>query len=261
MELKQQNWHNLCQNHVRTWQGIWTRYSPQGKVTESFQSIRQFRLDQQQNKIAQTNRYIYADGLTKEESWQYNQALNSLEDGLFHPARQQMRGLFLEGGASVWVTTFLQTNSYLAVELFFRYEDLRHSVGIVYQESGSLMRTASIREDSTNFPSNYWSTEVNLLPERNLSGNWQGTSVTMTPDLKISPPVPTQLHWPLEGNTTFFYPDGITLSCPMQISVGIPFTISGNWLVTPSELQQVSVKYDESGAFSWVKRELFHLET
>jgi len=261
MDLKEQNWNNLSKNHVRDWHGIWTRYSPQGEITESFQSLRQFRLEQQYNAIAQTNRYIYANGLTKEESWEYNQSWNSLEDGLFHPARQSMRGLFFGGGASAWVTTYLQKDSYFAIELFFRYKDLRNSVGIVYKESGRLMRTASIREDSTSVPSKYWSTEVNLLPERNLSGNWQGTSVTMTPDLKLSPALPTQLHWPIEGNTTFFYPDGISLSCPMQVSVGIPFTIVANWLVTPSELQQVSVKYDEFGAFSSVTRDFFNLET
>jgi hypothetical protein len=66
------------------------------------------------------------------------------------------------------VSTKLKTGSYFAVELFFKYEELRHSVGIVYDEHGSLFRTANIREDAASFPSQYWSTELIQLP-RNLA--------------------------------------------------------------------------------------------
>jgi hypothetical protein len=79
-----------------------------------------------------------------------------------------------------------------------------------------------------------------LFPERNLTGNWQGTSVTLTRNLKVSPPVPAQLEWPVEGNQRFFLPDGISLSCPSKVNVGSNFTIAANWLVTPSYLQQVT---------------------
>ncbi len=121
------------------------------------------------------------------------------------------------------------------------------------------MRTVSIREDATRFPSKYWSEEVNLLAERNLNGNWQGTSVTMTPNLKVSDPVPTQLNWPLELNKMFFFPDGISLSCPTQVTIGTPFTVAANWLVTDSQLQQLSVKYDNHGVFSGLTLELLYL--
>ena len=120
------------------------------------------------------------------------------------------------------------------------------------------MRIVSIREDSAEFPSKYWSKEVNLLPERNFSGDWQGTSVTMTPDLKVSKPIPTQLNWPLERNKMFFFPDGISLTCPTQVTIGTPFTVAANWLVTDSQLQQLSVKYDHNGVFSGLTLELLH---
>ncbi len=262
MDLKEQNWINLCANHLRDWQGIWTRYSPQGEVTESFQSIRSLRSNPGQTEIAQTNRYMYADGITKEEGWQYNLHSNGLADGLFHPSRDYMRGIFFEQGSAAWVMTQLKTGSYqgikLFLELFFRYEDLRLSVAIGYQDSGNLMRTVNIREDAAGFPSKYWSTELNLLPERNLSGSWQGTSVTMTPDLNVSFPAPTEFYWPVEGNEIFFFPDGISLSCPENVSIGTDFTIAANWLVTPSHLQQLSVKYNKDGTFSSLTLELFH---
>ncbi|MCP2730456.1 DUF3598 family protein [Limnofasciculus baicalensis] len=258
MDLKEQNWRNLCANHLRDWHGIWTRYSPEGEVIESFQSLRSFRSNQDQTEITQTNRYIYANDTTKEESWEYNLRSNGLANGLFHPARNSMRGIFFEQGAATWITTELKTDSGFGIELFFRHEELRHSIGIVYDQSNTLMRTASIQEDSTGFPSKYWSTDLNLLPDRNISGNWQGSSITMTPDLKVSSPVSTQLHFPVAGNETFFFSDGISLSCPGKISIGTDITIAANWLVTPSQLQQLIVKYDNVGAFTSLTLELFH---
>jgi hypothetical protein len=259
MDLKEQNWQNFTANHLRDWHGIWTRYSSQGEVTESFQSLRSFRSNPEQTEINQTNCSMYADGRRLEQAWEYNQLSNSLNDGLFHPQAQSMRGVFFESGHAAWVTTKLKTGSHFGVELFFKYKELRHSVGIVYDERGSLFRTANIREDAAGFPSQYWSTELNQLQLRNLSGNWQGTAVTITPDLKISAPVPTQHHWGWEGHETFFLPDGVSVSCLGKVSVGTSFTMAANWLVTSSEMQQLSVKYEEEGAFSALTLELLHL--
>ena len=142
------------------------------------------------------------------------------------------------------------------MELFLKHGDLRHSVGIVYDENSRLLRTSSIREDAVGFPSQYWSTQLELLPERNLSGSWQGTAVTMTPDLRVSTPAPIQLHWGWEGHNTYFFPDGISLSCPDKLSIGAQFVIAINWLVTADQLQQLIIKYNESGAFSSVTLEL-----
>jgi hypothetical protein len=258
MELKEQNWHNFCANHAKDWHGIWTRYSPQGDMTGSFQSLRSFQSTPDCNKVTQTNRYIYTDGRIEEQSWTLNQELDSFPDGLSHPAFPSMRTLFFEQGAAALLSKQLETGTLSAFELFFRHDNLRHSVGIIYDAYGSLMRTASIREDTAGFPSQYWSTEVNLVAERNLSGSWSGTAVTMTPDLKVSTPVPIQLHTTWEGHETFLYPDGITLNCPGQIMIGTPFALVANWLLNSCELQQLIISYDESGAFSTLTLELFH---
>ncbi len=259
MELKDQNWKNFTANHLQDWHGIWTRYTPQGEVKESFQSLRSFQRNPELTEIHQTNRYIYDSDNIKEQSWSYNQQENSLADGMFHPSRSTMRGFFLKSGHAVWLSTQLPEGSYFGTELFFRNEDLRHSVGIVYDEQGNLFRTANIREDARGFPSKFWSKEIEQVSERNLSGNWEGNSVTMTPDLKISQPVPTQLHWGWEGYNTFFLPDGVAIICPERVSVGTPFTLAANWLITPSKLQQLSAQYDESGAFAALILEQLHL--
>lgn len=259
MNLKDQNWKNFTTNHLRDWHGIWTRYSPEGEVTESFQSLRSFRSNPEETEIVQKNHYAYSDGRRVEKSWEYNQLSNSLSNGVFHPEIESMRGIFFESGHAALVSTKLKTDSYFALELFFKDQELRHSVGIVYDEAGRLFRTANIREDSTGFPSQYWSNETHQLPERDFSGNWQGTAITMTPDLKISQPVATELHWVGEGHKTFFLPDGVSISCPDKISVGTSFTIAANWLVKTSEMQQLLVNYDKSGDFSALTLELLYL--
>ncbi len=260
MDLKEQNWRNFTVNHLRDWHGIWTRYSPQGEVIESFQSLRSFRSNPEQTELYQTNRWIYPDGRIEEKKWQSNKQDKVLSDGIVHPAFPSMRSFFLEQGAATWSAKRLESGSvFQPAELFFKHGDIRHSVAILYDGRGSLLRIASIREDAAGFPSKYWSKEVNLIPERNFSDDWQGTSVTMTPDLKVSNPIPTSLHWPWEGNKVFFFPDGISLSCPTQVSLGTCFTIAANWLVTDSQLQQLSVQYDREGVYSGLTLELLHL--
>ncbi|WP_013322736.1 DUF3598 family protein [Gloeothece verrucosa] len=264
MELKQQNWNNFIANHLSNWHGIWTRYSPQGEITESFQSLRGFCANPEQNEITQTNRYQYADGKILEKTWKFDQQSNNLSDGLFHPDNELMRGIFFSSGPAAWITTQLALDSYLAVELFFKQEKLRHSVGIIYDKQGNLFRTANIREDATGFPSQYWSTQLEQLPQRSDSGNWQGTSVTMTRDLNISDPIPTggpnefrtELHWGWKDHQVFFLPDGVSISCPDKISLGKSFVIAASWLVTSSQKQQLIVEYDESGAFCSLTLEL-----
>jgi hypothetical protein len=249
ISLKQQNWQHFTLHHLRDWYGIWTRYSPSGNVTNSFTSQRSFESNPQKTEIVQTNHYIYADGTTEKRSWEYNEVSNSRWDGLFHPESESMRGFFFGSGHAAWATTKLELGSYFAVELFFICNELRHSVGVVYDKLGSLLRIANIREDARGFPSQYWSDELNQLPQRNFTGNWQGTSVVMTRDLKISAPIPTELKFPLGSNKTFFLPDGVSVSCPDQVDVGSCFTIAANWRLELETMQQLLIYYDESGSF------------
>jgi len=248
MDVQDQNWQHFCANHMQDWYGIWTRYSPQGEVLESFQSLRSFRCNPQQTEIYQVNRYKYADGRTQEKHWQYNPGI--------------IKSFFFEQGGVVAAEKQLEPNLPFVVEFLFQHEQLRNSAIAVYNQSGSLSRTASVREDATGFPSQYWSGELNLLPERHINGNWQGTSMTMTPDLQVSTAISTQQQFSREGNQSVFFPDEISLFYPEKICIGESFTILANWLVAPSYLQQMSVKYDESGALLGVTLELLHkLET
>ncbi|NES87087.1 MAG: DUF3598 family protein [Moorea sp. SIO2B7] len=260
MNFQEQNWQNFCANHLRDWHGIWTRYTPQGEVIESFQSLRSLRVNQDKTVIYQTNRYTYHDGRIEEKNWQSKKESKNANDGLIHPKTSVMRSLYFEQGGGIWVTKQLEPgNNFHGGELFFRYENLRHSIGSVYDENGNLKIIGNVREDSKEFPSQYWSSKVNLLPEKNLSKNWQGTAFTMTSELEILPPTSTKFYLDYKDNKIFFLPDGISFSCPEKVVLGIPFIIIANWLVNPSHLQQMVVSYNEKGRFSQVQLKLLEL--
>ncbi|MGK7954580.1 MAG: DUF3598 family protein [Crocosphaera sp.] len=260
MNLKEQNWKNFTAQHLYDWHGIWTRYTPTGEVLSSFRSLRHFEGNTDKTEIYQLNKYMYAEDNVKEESWNYNLSDHGLEDGMFHPQTNLMRGYYFPSGHATWVMTQLETGSPFGMELFFRYQHLRHSVGIVYDDQGNLMRTANIREDSAGYPSSFWSTELDPLPSRELLQNSQGMSINLTSDLHISDPVATQFTWSRDGHKVFYLPDGVSISCPEKLSVGYPFCCMVNWLINEQEMQQLIANYDASGKFQSLTLESYHLK-
>jgi hypothetical protein len=169
-----------------------------------------------------------------------------------------MRSLFFEQGAALWVTKQPQPDMIAhKTELFFRHNYLRSSVGTVYSQEGNLEMIWNFREDSRGFPSQYWSSNINLLTERSFQNGWTGKAISMNPNLEVSPSYKTELNWPCQEHKLFLIPDGISLSCPEKITLGSPFKIIANWLITPSNLQQLVVNYDQRGAFSWSSLEFY----
>ena len=254
MNRQDQNWQNFCANHLREWHGLWTRYSVQTGAIDSFRSLRKFQHEPGSTEIFQTNRHWYANGEIDEKNWQLSQQ-NSLPNGLFHPQIESMRGLFLAQGAAAWVTTQISAGDPSAIELFFYWEDIRHSVSTIYDKQEQLVRVVSIREDA-KFPSQYWSTETELQAQRDFSGNWRGTAIALTANLEASPEHPAHFQG-LPEQATFFFPDGISLSCPDRVPDEEGFSIVANWLVKADQLQQITVEYDETKTFANLKLELF----
>ncbi len=246
MDLQEQNWHNFCGKHLHDWHGLWTRYTPDGKVTESFQSLRSFQGNAEQTEVTHTNRYLYADGRSEEKVW--------------HLQKPALSSIFFKQGSGAFASKQYEPGKFFAAELFLLHENLRCSAIVGYADGADLTLIANIREDSQGFPSKYWTTMLDFLTEANHSGKWSGTSITMRSDLQILLPVPCHFEWSTEGRKVIYLPDGVTLLCPENLKRGESFTITANWLVMPTEMQQVSVNYDESGAFSNMNLELFSRE-
>ena len=237
----------MIAHHVKDWPGLWTQYTPQGEVMQSFQSLRSFKIgNSEQTLIKQTNRYTYSDGSTQEKAFEY-----TLGPTGFTPSVARFAGTkvaFFESGHGVFFPVHFNHANTL-VEIFFKLDEtIRHSTDIDYEER-KLVRVASIREDSGGYPGKYWSMEVKPVSERSFTGNWEGTSLTQFPDLTISEPVQTQLQWGWEGHQVYYLPDGITISFPREIIEGTPVDLVANWLVTDTKMYQMTVKYDSNGSY------------
>ncbi|MEM8778316.1 MAG: DUF3598 family protein, partial [Cyanobacteria bacterium P01_G01_bin.49] len=139
MNKEEKNWQNFCQNHIQKWYGTWTKYTAEGKVIDSVQSLRSFDTNTEKTLLSQKNSYTYPDGKIEERQWKATKESINREDGFIHPKHPWMRSLFFEEGAALWVTKYSQPDiiSHKS-ELFFRHQDLRLSVGTVYDQDGNL---------------------------------------------------------------------------------------------------------------------------
>ena len=200
--------------------------------------------------------HTYSDGSTEEKYFHYEfvPAENT------SPVLGRYKMMFLESGHGL-ACSVVQQDSHVAgmSEMFFIYEDLRLSVVSKYNE-GKLSRIACVREYSHGYPGKQWSMEVNPVSERSFAGNWEGTSVTLSAsDLTISDPVPTRLQWGWEGYKVFYLPDGITVSCPSEVTDG-GVSIVSNLMVTGTKMHQMLVKFNDHGLCTSVTLDILDLK-
>ena len=172
----ERNWYAFWNNHLGTWKGSWTRYTPEGDVKESFASTREFTANSATTEIVQNNRYQLCGRSLKTHSktWSYNVKDHNQLDGFAHPASIPMRGLALDNGAAAWLIPSLKPNQFTPFELFLMDGDRRHSVGVLYGKDGALLRTASIREQRGNAPTDGWTDAIKQVEPWHPVGQWQG---------------------------------------------------------------------------------------
>lgn len=234
MNLNLKNWENLCKFQAGSWHGTWTAYSPKLEVLKIVDVITGLELNPEKTELRHINYYSYADE-TKEKK----------EYGRY--TKDNLRTLFFENTFS-WGIQKLEVGLKLFMEIGFRYENQRTRFVTEYDESHALQRMTVIREQLSVPPS-----EPAQPTVEKLSGFWQGNSVQMTSDLQVSEASPIQ--WQGfeslgEQNQVFFFPDGISVSCPLQLEVGKAFAIAVGWLLNSSQHQRVIRQFDEQGTFT-----------
>lgn len=235
MNLNLKNWENCCKYQAGSWHGTWTTYSPSLEILKVVNVITSLELNPEETEIHHINYYTYADG-TKEE-----------QDYGRYTQDNCRASLFLENTFS-WGIQQLEAGSRLVMEIGFRHENQRTRFVTAYDESHTLQRMTVIREQLSVPPS-----EPAQPTVENLSGVWQGNSVSITPDLQVSEAIPIQ--WQGfdslgEQNQVLFFPDGISLSCPLQLEIGETLAIAVGWLLNSTEHQRVIRQYDQHGNFT-----------
>lgn len=255
------NWRYFWANHLGTWKGRWTRYTPSGEVVETFTSSRDFRGDPSLIHIRQVNSYLYAGGRTVERNWSFNRSEHSQSDGFLHPESAVMRGLAFSKGAAAWLVPELEQDASAGLELFLMDGTARHSVGLVYDKDRRLVRTASIREDQRGYPGAAWSEDIEQGPPWDVSGQWKGVTETIRPDLSRSNEHDSELTWPMSANREHYFPDTIVLSCPPELPSDAPFAIAVLWQSGSDRLQTILVSYDMNPRMSTVKHQRLRAES
>ena len=247
-QAAERNWHAFWNNHLGTWKGSWTRYTPEGGIKESFASTREFTANSATTEIVQNNRYRYADGRSRHKQWSYNVKDHNQRDGFAHPASIPMRGLALDNGAAAWLIPSLEPNQFTPFELFLMDGDRRHSVGVLYGKDGALLRTASIREQRGNASTDGWTDAIDQVNPWHPIGQWQGQGRLILKDLSRLPASPTFWQWMPPGESdqsNHYLPDRIILRCPKRITPMQPFSIQVIWMLRDDAMQTITAEYDK----------------
>lgn len=259
MNLQEQNWTNLFDNHTledTAWHGTWTQYSLNQEVINTFQCVRTFRTNEDKTLIYQTNNYTYSDGSTEEKSWQLEKQICNQPDGLVHKAVPSMRALSFGQGASAWLSKTLKPETKFALELFFKHNHWRTSVGIIYAENHEIERITQIREHLGSFTVEPPGSEV-----KEIDGQWIGQKQYMNPDLSIfdAEAIQELILDPTKGiNKTVFLPDAVVVNIPEKVKIGKEFQILAGRFVTQSIFKRLTAKYDVFGNFELLISEVFH---
>ncbi|MEA5575074.1 DUF3598 family protein [Anabaena sp. UHCC 0451] len=236
MEAQLQNWDFFLKYHVNCdWYGIWSRYSPNGDIIESFEGVRSFHANEDDSEVTHQNYLKYADGKSETKT--------------FGPYQKPtIRALFLDNSFSAG-SAIIELGSIFGFETGFRYENKRAEAIAIYNESGNLHKITFIDEKLVTLPK-----VTTNLPPQEISGNLQGTAKTITSDLQISSPIATSWQ-PLENLAKDYQilhlSNTVSISCPQIIVGGEEFFYVVDWLVRPSLLLRGIRKYDASGFTSF----------
>jgi hypothetical protein len=243
MEAQLQNWDTFLKYHVNCdWYGIWSRYSPEGEITESFQGIRSFHTNQDGSEVTHQNHLKYADGDSEIKTF-----------GPYH--KPIIRAFFLENSFYTGSPKF-ELGSIFGFETGFRYENKRSEAVVIYDETGNLQTITFINEKLVDYPK-----ATTHLPHQEISKNWQGKAITINSDLLTSEPIVTTwqpLEQLAENNQILQLSDVFSISYPGKISSGQEFIYVTDWLARPSLVLRGISKHNAAG-FSDFTLETFNL--
>lgn len=259
-------WDNLLR-HLGTWQGYFTRLSPQGAIAANIPSLVTLEGLNQNQTIRQTIQQFSPEtgDLQQNRVLEYS-ALNRstlfFENGAFSQGSIQF-GPFSEFGA----------------ELGFIQADRRLRLVQLFDKESRLSSFTLIREHRQHIPM----FDRPPLTLEMLLGEWQGEAVTLYPDWRTPSRYSTALSiWQvgdrlhhrltapqieltstaqINGSILLFdqgkhpvqvllLPDGASSNTPLTIPKGQPFFLEAGWLIEENLRQRLIRSYDAKGEWS-----------
>jgi Domain of unknown function (DUF3598) len=260
MNVQDKNWEHLFGDITTSgvaWYGVWTVYSPEKEVLNSFKAVREFQANQEKKLITHTNKYSYSDGTVSEKTWQLEKQICSQPDGVIHPALSSMRAVSFGEGRNACVSKKMEAGKKFGTELFFRYQDWRTSVASIYSENGDLEKITIISEHLNSFLNRPSKAET-----ENLQQKWSGQKKCMNSNLEISVSEENQelvLEPTTQKNKVVYFSDDITVNLPEKVYIGEEFEIISGKLVAENEYQRLTAQYDKLGAFTMLISEVLKL--
>lgn len=262
-------WQNILQN-LGEWQGSFTQLTPQGEIIQDTPTVVSLEGLNDNQTIHQIVRRCPPNEPPQEKIFEYSSLSRGVlcfENGAFSQGSMQW-GPFSEFGA----------------ELGLIEGDRRLRLVQLYNRESECDRITLIREQKAH----------SQTPERppinvnQLLGTWEGTAITLYPDLSPSRTYTTHLHIEkadsdtiqqklsfgsaeaprtitstaqIQDNKLMFtggslpiqillLPDGASCNCPLQIRPGNPFVLELGWLLEPTRRQRLIRSYDAKG--QWI---------
>ncbi|HAC62445.1 MAG TPA: hypothetical protein DCF68_02635 [Cyanothece sp. UBA12306] len=258
MNAADQNWANLflTQNsNCGSWHGLWTSYNTNQEFIQQKKVIRDFHSNSEGTIVDHQNTYLNEDGSSSKQKWEIDKLTSNQPDGVIHPAATSMRTLASGNGESVWISKQLEIGQLFGGEFFFRHQNWRNSVVILYGQKGIIDRLTLICEHDGNFPDSYPKEVIDDLED-----DWIGSTKLMTPDLNLieeKEPKKLTLKIAQPNYQTFNLPGSFIIQTPVEYKVGESFKIQVGKLITKNQYKQISANYNNQGQFEGILWETF----
>jgi Domain of unknown function (DUF3598) len=260
--MTQSQWDSLLCN-LGTWNGSFTRLSPQGEIQEDTPTRVILEGLNDNKTIRQTiDRLTPTGEITQHQVLEYSALSRSL--------------LLFEGGAFSQGSIQLAPLTEFGAEFGLIWGEQRLRLVQMFGEDHQLATLTLIREHRQQ------SQECPPLTPEMLVGQWQGEAVTIYPDwrsthyttqltVKIDgstlhqaltiPNLELATHAQINGSTLFFnqgkfpiqvllLPDGASANTPLTLPKGQPFFLEAGWLIAPNLRQRMIRSYDAQGSWS-----------
>lgn len=208
-----QRWMRFVDFHAKHWNGIWVRYNPDGSIFEWFPSERILLPSADRLSVSHTNHERRTIGVTTKH---WNHEFGARMKQFSFPTTTYCG----PNGALLWTTPRFSGLNISNHEFFFRIgASTRCSVTTLYDTEGVLYRVTNIRESEDGVPTP-WTEEPDLVPTRKVPAIACGAGFVTDCQAGEEELNSHEIIWPepLPGRREYFLPDGISVSCPLNIT-------------------------------------------